>query len=218
MGIIMAEYKHSFVNVTVLGRMNPQILTHDWLVKNKIITWRDFVTRDKTKVPFSTYFNTPPMTQLAYGPLIFTIEESKFVLSDSKAGIEKSKIYRMADKYFDLLPHTPLTKVGFNVQGILTFKNTKEMKEFDSKYINCGEALKQMAIGKGERISFAVSTKEGKAVYRLTCTKHPEEPKAILGGNCEFDIKDSAGLLEILSDSVKYVEELGQQQREIAKI
>ena len=214
----MAEYKHSFVNVTVLGRMNPQILTHDWLVKSKIITWRDFVTRDKTKAPFSTYFNTPPMTQLAYGPLVFTVEENKFVLLDSKAGIGKTKIYRMAQQYFKLLSHTPLTKVGFNVQGALTFKNPKEMKAFDSKYVNCGEALQQIAIGKGERISFAVSTKEGKAVYRLTCTKHPEEPKAILGGNCEFDIKDSTGLLEILSDSGKYVEELGQQQREMAKI
>ena len=214
----MAEYKHNFVNVTVLGRMNPQILTHDWLVKNRIINSRDFVNKDANQLAFSNYVNIPPMTQLAYGPLVFTVEENKFVLSDSKAGIGKTKIYRMARQYFKLLSHTPLTKVGFNVQGTLTFKNAREMKEFDSKYISCGEALKQIAIGKGEKISFIVNTKKGKAVYRLTCTKHPDEPKAILSGNCEFDIKDSAGLLEILSVALKYVKELDQQQRDMAKI
>ena len=214
----MAEYKHNFVNVTVLGRMNPQILTHDWLLKNRIINSRDFVNKDKTQTPFSNYINIPPMTQLGYGHLIFTIEENKFVLSDSKTEIAKTKIYRMTKQYFNLLSHTPLTKVGFNVQGTLTFKNIKELKEFDRKYISCGEALHKITIGKGEQINFTVNTKKGKTFYRLTCTKHPKELKAILGGNCEFDIKDSAELSVILSNALKYVKELGQQQREMAKI
>jgi len=214
----MAEYKHNYVNVTILGRMNPQILTHDWLAKSRIINSRDFVTKDKTQAPFSNYFNIPPMTRLAYGPLIFTVEENKFVLSDSKEGIGKTKIYRMAKQYFSLLSHTPLTKVGFNVQGALVFKNTNEMKAFDSKYISCGEALHQITIGKGEQINFTVNTKEGKAIYRLTCTKHPEETKAVLSGNCEFDIKNSAELSAILSDALKYVKALDKQQKEMAKI
>ena len=213
----MAEYKHNYVNVTVLGRMNPQILTHDWLVKTKIITKRVFVTKDSTQPPFSQFISTPPMTHLAYGPLVFTVDENKFVLTDSKAR-GKTKIYDMTQKYFSKLSHTPLTKIGFNVQGIVTFSTRNEEKKFDGKYISCGEALREITIGKNERLGFSVRTKKDKAIYILTCTKHPEEPKVILNSNCEFCISDSQGLSVILLKASEFVQQLSKQQKEMAII
>jgi len=135
----MAEYKHNSVNVTVLGKMNTQILTHDWLVKNRIINKTDFISGSKSDSPFSQFISTPPFTQLAYGHLVFTVEENKFVLSDSKAGISKTKIYRMVNKYFSLLPHTPLIKLGINVQGTLSFSSKEEENSFDLNYIIVGK-------------------------------------------------------------------------------
>ena len=67
----MPSFKYKFFNIVVLGRHNPQILTHDFLINNKIlpVTQEPFLTllreaKEKVK-PFNQFISTPPSPLLS---------------------------------------------------------------------------------------------------------------------------------------------------------
>ncbi len=57
---LMAKYTQTYTNVVVLGSMNPQILTHNWLVKERIIPKKVFDSAAQKGNPFTQFISTPP--------------------------------------------------------------------------------------------------------------------------------------------------------------
>jgi len=213
----MAEYTHNSVSVVVLGHMNPAILNHDWLVQQRIIPKKFFVQSAQSDSPFIQFLSTPPMAQLVYGEIVFTVEMGKFILK-AKQPTVKADAFNVAKRYFEKLPHTPLVKVGFNVSGIVKFDSKQEEKSFDKKCVSCGDSLLTLINKPDIEIGFTVQYQEGEGCYRLDCTKERKARKAYLNCNCEFDVTTSTRLIEILAEGNKYARKMDKLNRSIAKI
>ena len=101
----MFEIEKSVVNLTVVGRPNPQILTVDFLRGNKIIP--------KDEKPFKKLLRQEtPFTEFISTPVLFV--DRKVV------DWARTPIASIGRKYFAVLKHTPVRLVGFNLTAILT--------------------------------------------------------------------------------------------------
>lgn len=213
----MAKYTQKYTNVVVLGNMNPQILTHNWLVKEKIISRKVFDSVALNDKPFTQFISTPPLVQLAYGNLVFTVDLGKFILQQNGSCID-SNIFKIAKRYFETLHHTPVQKIGFNVHGSLRFDSRKEESLFDKRYLSCGESLKALIGNVKHKIGFTLSYKKGCAFYKLQCTKAKTKARANINCNCEFDMSSPANISSVLADAIRHVREMDKLNRSLVKI
>jgi len=136
----MATFKGSFLSIVLIGRQNPQILSHDFLIKNKVIPEYEepFKTAIETsqtvnKRPFSDFVSTPVLTAIRYGKVDITVEENRFQIRDGEfAGPTVSPIYAITRRYFvELLKYTPLKIGGLNFAGQVEFANEDDRKRVD---------------------------------------------------------------------------------------
>jgi len=213
----MAEYTHNSVSIVVLGHMNPAILNHDWLEKQQIIPKKFFAQPAQSDSPFIQFLSTPPMAQLVYGEIVFTVEMGKFILKSNQPSV-KADAFNVAKRYFEKLPHTPLAKVGFNVSGIIKFDSKQEEKSFDKKCVSCGDSLLTLINKRDIEIGFTLQYEEGKGCYRLDCTKERKARKAYLNCNWEFDVTAANRLIGILGEGDKYARKMDKLNRSIAEI
>ena len=208
----MAKYTQTYTNVVVLGNMNPQILTHNWLVKERIISKKVFGSTEQRANPFTQFISTPPFVQLAYGNLLFTVEIGKFVLQQNEARIDNN-IFKIAKRYFETLHHTPVQKIGFNVHGILQFDSRRDESLFDKRYLSCGESLKELTGNLKHKIGFEISYKQGRAFYGLQCSKVKTKAEANINCNWEFDVSSPANVtsvLESVAGNIRYMDKLNR--------
>lgn len=214
----MPEYIHNFFSVVVLGDMNPKILNHDWMARERITPTKYRRSSNPEKPPFREFISTPPFSQLAYKDLIFTVEQNKFQLLISAP--EYSQVYsNIVQRYFEKLPHTPLIKIGLNVNGVVKFNSKKEEIDFDNKYVKRGDALCQLIPEQEDvRFGFSVSYPKGKAQYLLDCKKDREGKVARLSMNCEYDVNSHSQLTTILGKANKNIREMNKLIKGVAKI
>jgi len=214
----LPEYIHNLFSVVVLGDMNPKILNHDWLIRERITPIKYHKSEDPEKTPFREFISTPPFSQLAYKDIIFTVELNKFQLLINAP--EYSQVYsNIAKKYFKTLPHTPLKKLGLNVSGAIKFNSKKEEMDFDNKYVKRGDALsKLIPAQKDIRFSFSVSYPKGKAYYLLDCKKDREGETARLSCNCEYDVNTLKQLTTNLDNAKIHIREMNRLVRSMAII
>ncbi len=213
----MAKYTQTYTNVVVLGSMNPQILTHNWLVKERIISKKVFDSTTRKGNPFTQFISTPPFVQLAYGNLLFTVEMGKFVLQQNEPRIDNN-IFKIAKRYFETLHHTPVHKIGFNVHGSLQFDSRREESLFDKKYLSCGESLKALTGNLKHKIGFELSYKKDRAFYELQCRKAKTKAEANINCNCEFDVSSPAKITSVLAGVIRHVRDMDKLNRSLVKI
>ena len=118
----MANQTKNFISVVALGSQNPQILNVDWLIGNGIISEEQHPFNELFKEGRkpTSFLSTPPFTTLVLGPLEFTVDEQRFqIRATSITNWEDTIIFDIAQKYFEVLKHTPLQAVGvhFNYKG-----------------------------------------------------------------------------------------------------
>lgn len=213
----MAKYTQKYTNVVVLGNMNPQILTHHWLVKERIISRKVFDSTTRNGKAFTQFVSTPPLVQLTYGSLSFTVDLGKFILQQTKSCID-SNIFKIAKRYFETLHHTPVQKIGFNVHGSLRFDSRKEESLFDKKYLSCGESLKSLIGNIKHKIGFTLSYQKGRAFYKLQCSKVKTKAEANINCNCEFDVSSPANMISVLEGAIRHVRDMDKLNRSLVEI
>ncbi len=146
----MSTFKPIFFSIVLVGRQNPQILNHDFLINNQVIpiNKEPFKTliknSSKDKPPFTQYLSTPVVTQLAYNWISIIVQESRFQIIDNKLSIpSKSPIISVSKKYFGQhLRYTPFQIGGLNFNGTLKFRNKKAENNFDTILGLNGEKFK----------------------------------------------------------------------------
>jgi hypothetical protein len=214
----MADYKQTFINVVVLGNLNPQILNHDWLVKQRILpTGVSPSNKDHTETPFTQYVSIPQMATLAYGPLVFTVELNKFVLQNNTPTIDL-RIFKTAQRYFEKLPHTPVKKLGYNVHGVITFSTEEEERNFDNKFVSYNSTLSSILGATDIHFGFTALYSQDSVLYRLECSKSTDHSEAHINFNCEFDVDNVESMLPFLGEAKKYIRKIDKHNRTLANL
>ena len=213
----MVEYIQDLLNIVIIGNMNPQIINHEWLLKEKIISEKHFVSNQSGQSPFGTYINTPPLTQITYKNIKFTVEMQRFELSTQEKSLN-SDIFNIAKEYFIKLSHTPVTKLGFNIIGFIEFKPIEELEKFNKKWLNYSDSLVKLVGNQEVNLGFGFIFKEAGAQYRLDCMVPDKQNRRRIRFNCEFDIKDTNDIVNILSDSSKYINRMDTLIKGLIKI
>jgi hypothetical protein len=135
----MPTFKLNFFSIVLVGRQNPQILNHDFLINNQVIPiskepFKTLIKKSsKDNPPFTQYLSTPVVTQLAYNWISIIVQESRFQIIDNKVSApSKSPIISFTKKYFgEILRYTPFQLGGLNFNGELKFSNKSDENNFD---------------------------------------------------------------------------------------
>lgn len=135
----MPNFKGQFFSIVLIGRHNPQILNHDFLINNEILPVKDepfksILTKEDSK-PFTEFISTPVLATIMYGSISIVIEENRYQIKDGNYGDPtSSSIIQITRRYFgEVLKYTPLTLGGINLNGIITFIDEKDEQRFDEK-------------------------------------------------------------------------------------
>ena len=134
----MAEISKNFISLVALGRPNPQILNVDFLKANKILPVDEppFDKLFQQEKPFTNFVSTPILSELVLENIQFIVEVSRFQIRDSAVSEwTETKVLDIARKYFEVLPYTPLTVVGINLNVMITFVTPEESVNFQQMFL-----------------------------------------------------------------------------------
>lgn len=135
----MAKFEIQFLSIVFIGKLNPQILNHDFLMQNHVLpeNQEPFISlfAQKNKSPFSEFISTPVLANIKYDSISMLIDDNRFQAKhDFPENIIRSPIILITKKYFgELLRHTPLTIGGININCKIIFDSAEEEKAFDQK-------------------------------------------------------------------------------------
>jgi hypothetical protein len=142
----MATFKGQFASFVLIGRHNPQILNHDFLVRHNVLPRESEPFRSlladsargpgSGESPFSDFISTPVASSIRYGPIAMTVDELRFQIVDHGYFDHPSNttIVDITKRYFgELLIHTPLHIGGVNFNGLVVFRNLEDEWAFDSR-------------------------------------------------------------------------------------
>ncbi len=212
----MPIFKLKFFSIVLVGRQNPQILNHDFLINNQVIPINEepFKTlikqSSKGKPPFSQYLSTPVVTQLSYNWISIIVQESRFQIIDNKVSApSKSPIISFTKKYFgELLRYTPFQLGGLNFNGELKFSNKNDENNFDKMLGIDSEKFKsnfgiKNTIQFESKINFPLDNGQG----QLNVSK-PKKVKdtGIANFNFEFGYEDIDSFMTRLDEAERFFE------------
>jgi hypothetical protein len=193
----MATQSKNFVSFVALGGQNPQILSIDFLKANQIIEvekppFDELVKQDKPPVKF---ISVPSFTNLVIGKISFIVDEQRFIIRED--GIQEwseTKILDIADKYFRVLPYTPLKVVGINFNSLVTFDTPEEAKRCQELCLGEDSKLAKI-VGQDNILTSCVLRYEygthgdGRITLRIE-QPNKEGTKRQINFNYEFDFTD----------------------------
>lgn len=196
-----------FFSIILIGRQNPQILTHDFLLKNNIIPFdkspfKDMVTKQPEDKPFSGFLSTPVLTQLTYKNINIVIEEGRYQITDiSNTLPTDSSIVIFTKNYFSVLRYTPFVLGGFNFNNLISFDSKDEKIVFENKFISDRNGVyKELGINNFE-ISLQVDCPFNQNKIELSFSKVAgNDLIKALNFNYEFRYKDIDSFLGNLDE------------------
>ena len=203
----MSKFKGQYFSIVLTGRQNPQILNHDFLVKNEIIqkNREPFVKffSENNKKQFTEFISTPILSTIKYGPISIVVEETRFQIIDFRFKVSsKNPIIDITTRYFGKhLKYTPFELGGVNFNGIIKFDNIEDENDLDK---NLG-ITRDKLVGKINEskvrigIAFTYPWKKGEIKIQLTKPKENTKPCSI-NFNYEFKYDDIENFLNNLED------------------
>jgi hypothetical protein len=207
----MARFESKFFSIVFLGRMNPAILNHDFLMLNNIIPseeepFRSLLKRETGK-QFSEFLSTPVMATIRYDKIPILIEEERYQIADhTSTPPHLSPIIQITKNYFGkVLKYTPLRIGGFNFNGVVSFDSQDDENAFDEKLgLHAADAKNLLSVTSVQmsgviRYPFL----EGTSEIKVSKPKKPKEPTT-LNYNYEFESTKPDELLSRL-DRVKEI-------------
>lgn len=152
--IMFSEERYTLFSIVLAANSNnPTILNPDFLKYNDVVdgSW------ELKQAPICT----PPFSQVIYtNDVSITSQLDKIVFSANikEKNHEKfDEIYRIARKYFNLIPHVDYTGIGINPQYIFKFVTDEKPEKFILKnFINIGVLDKEL-IGIGFTLKFPIN-------------------------------------------------------------
>ena len=87
--------------------------------------------------PFTKFISTPVMSNLVLENIEFTIDEARFQIRDTViSDWAGTKIFDITQKYFEVLPYTPLDVIGINFNVTITFSAPEENANFQQLFLS----------------------------------------------------------------------------------
>jgi len=189
----MPKFEGRFVSIVLLGKHNPQILNHDFLVRNSILPsedqpFRDFLAKEEGE-QFSQFISTPPMTTISYGPVSIVVDEGRYQIADRRFPEPSgTTVVDITKRYFGkCLCYTPFTAGGINFNGRLHFQMSDDEAGFDRRLGLDRERLSELAQTEDVRVGTTISFPclDGSVEVQVAKPKLRPEP-ATLNFNYEF--------------------------------
>ena len=203
----MATFKGRYFSIIFIGKQNPQILNHDFLVKHNILpeNKEPFQTlfANSESNPFSEFISTPVLTSLKYGPIIITIEENRYQIVDNSFDEPlSSPIIEITKKYFgNILRYTPFIVGGFNFKGILKFDDLKDEESFDNNLGVDRNRIRNLLDENDVRMGLTLSYPWNNGIIEINLPKAKERLKpGEINFNYEFNYKNIDDFIKRLDD------------------
>ncbi len=206
----MSTFTGRFLSIVFLGRQNPQILNHDFLITHGVLPkdkapFKELFAK-KDGQPFTEFISTPVLSSIKYGSISITIEEGRFQIIDNKfENPPASPIIEITKNYFGrLLRYTPLQIGGINLNGIIQFANDEEEQGLATRLGISRESLSKTTGASDLQIgvSFSFAWKAGRIGVRLPQPKEDSKERD-LHFNYEFKCED-------IDSSLGHLDEIGQ--------
>ena len=145
----MPKFETQFFSIVFVGKLNPQILTHDFLINNHVLPedqepFKSLLSQN-SKSQFSEFISTPVLTTLRYNEISIFIDETRYqIIHRGCIDPTKSSIVSITRTYFGkLLRYTPLQLGGINFNGNIIFESEEAEEKFDHQIgINRGNLIK----------------------------------------------------------------------------
>ncbi len=139
----MPIFTGQFASIVLLGKHNPQILSHDFLVGHNILPhdsdpFRDLLSGDVSSAtsPFTEFVSTPVISSIRYDTVSIVMDPTRFQITDRGYfdHPENSVIVEITKRFFgQVLKYTPVHTCGVNVNGRITFNSPEEECLFDAR-------------------------------------------------------------------------------------
>jgi hypothetical protein len=175
----MTTFKGEHANIVLVGKHNPQILNHDFLVQNNVLPldvepFASLLGIDHESIlvgesPYSEFISTPVVSSIRYGPVTIIVNPQRFQIQDNAyfndpAGTSIASLTR---RYFgDLLKFTPLEACGVNFSGLLEFESTADELAFDAR-LGIDRATIQKWAGESERLRVGVQVSQRRKLHAV---------------------------------------------------
>jgi len=210
----MPRFEGRFFSIVLVGHQNPQILNHDFLIKNGILQvdkepFKSLIEENPTK-PFDEFVSVPILATIRYGPVSITVQEDRYQILDNRfARPADSPIIEITRNYFRKhLRYTPFVAGGMNLNGVIRFSDPGDEITFDERLgINRGRIVELLQTDE-VRAGAALVAAYRNGFIEAQITKPKDQPSAgLLNLNYEFKFQDIDSFIANLEDGeVLYLE------------
>lgn len=217
------KFEPKFFSIILIGRLNPQILTHDFLLKNNILPldkspFKDIQVTNPEQKPYDNFISTPVVARLQYRNINVVIEEGRYQITDN-SGVDPlgSVITDFTKNYFTVLKFTPLALGGINFNTLIHFESAKEKRSFEDMFIVDRNNFYKDLIGNCNfELGFQIECPcaDGKSRIKVAIDNRANELTKVLNFNWEFGLNNG---MESLLQSINRIPELYQQYNGIVE-
>ena len=180
----MATFKGQYASIVLLGKHNPQILNHDFLVQNRVLPldsepFSSLISPTGGELPpaespFSEFISTHVVSSIRYAGIQITVDGSRFQIMDNGYfnDPQSSTIATIIHRYFgDLLKYTSMQFCGINFNGLIEFDSNADEQEFDGR-LGFSEASIQAWAGdcKELRVGAHIAFRREQHAIEIQCT------------------------------------------------
>jgi hypothetical protein len=192
----MATQSKNFISFVALGGLNPQILNVDFLKASSIISVNDppFDKLLKQGVAPDKFISLPGFANLVVANIEFLVDEQRFQLRDTKISEwAETNILDIANKYFQVLPYTPLKLVGVNLNSTITFATSEEAHNCQKlclpKDSQLARIISNDSISASSVLRYPYSDDGGRITLTIEQPSRENKKRAV-NFNYEFDFTD----------------------------
>ena len=202
----MATFHGRYFSIVFVGRQNPQILNHDFLVTNNILPRGDLpfseLFANQPDEPFSQFFSTPVLTVIRYGPISLIVQEDRYQIKEEMfEDPALSTITGITRAYFEKLRHTPIQLGGINLNGIIRFNDMEDERTFDGLLGINRPNLTNLVGAMDHRTSITTESSWEKGLMQFRVTKlRSGSQEAEVNFNHEFSFDDFGDIDAFLSN------------------
>lgn len=205
----MPIFEGQFISIVFIGKQNPQVLNHDFLLSKGILPkdqnpFKDlFAAQDRQ--PFTTFVATPNFATITYGPICIAVESNRYQITDNDFKEPPlSPIIQITKKYSEtLLQDTPPQVGGVNLNGIIKFTDDSDEQVLDERMGISKEHLSKIISSPNVRIALNFHFPWHKGIVDIQLPKLKGSPRlGAINLNYEFKNPDANlnGFLKNLDD------------------
>lgn len=173
---------HTF-SIVVAGAQNPNIINHDFLIKQRIIP---------ANTPEPRAIILPPYAQLVYKNFQITVEQSRFRIDQKFRSPSDHFIGKTVRNYYARLGHTPLSAYGFNFTGEVIWNSPEEYNEFRNEDVVLGKLGKSAIKDPDWKLGQILRYKQGNFVNTITIQPSSDDGKSPIDSNSHRELPSNA--------------------------